>query len=261
MKLREIHIEELKQIQLNILEHVHKFCEDNGVNYFLTYGTLIGAIRHKGYIPWDDDIDICMPRPDYDKFIKNFTSGRYNVKCFEKDKCFLSPFAKIDDNRTVLIEDVTVDNKQGVNIDLYPIDGIDNDIVLLKTQKVLRKLIFLKVMKFRKNRDIIKNIFLAFAKLLLLGVSLNSIIKQMVKNAKKHDYNRSTQVTCVAIGDLEPVNKQVFKKGVLADFETTKFYVPIGYDEYLKSLFGNYMKLPPEDKRVAHHNFKAYWKK
>ncbi len=261
---KRINVEELKRIQLDILESVHKFCMEENIKYFLMYGTLIGAIRHKGYIPWDDDIDICMPRPDYNKFMKEFNMDNNYLKFVsnEIDSNYLYTFGKVIDTRTSLIEYTTLKYPMGVNIDVFPIDGIDERGKLLSKQILLRKMINMKTVKYSAKRKLYKNLVLIFAKLLLLIVPTNFLIKKMVNNTNKYSYDESSNVCCVAMGTKlnKPVPKAYFSNGILKEFEGRKYFVPIGYDGYLKSIFGDYMKLPPEDKRISHHVFDAYFK-
>ncbi|MBQ8445584.1 MAG: LicD family protein, partial [Opitutales bacterium] len=131
--MREITHEELKQIQLGILDKVHEFCEKNGITYFLSSGTLIGAVRHKGYIPWDDDLDLYMPRADYDKFIKLFSANSpENTKLLslETDKKYQYPFAKVIDDRTEMVETAVGESfKIGVYIDVFPVDSVPDNFV------------------------------------------------------------------------------------------------------------------------------------
>lgn len=123
---KEITMEELRAIQLDILDKIHAFCTEHGIRYSLGGGTLLGAVRHKGYIPWDDDIDIMLPRPDYERFLKEF-DGKYaelNLQHYGNDNTCCIPFAKVYDNRTVLIEKL---QKSGIYIDVFPIDGLPEE--------------------------------------------------------------------------------------------------------------------------------------
>ena len=124
--MKRVTPEELKTIQLDLLQKTADFCEQNGLRYFLCGGTLLGAIRHKGYIPWDDDIDIAMPRPDYDRFCMTFNQPNsvYRVKSLFTHPNYICAFAKVYDNRTLLKELHYKGIHFGVYIDILPVDGV-----------------------------------------------------------------------------------------------------------------------------------------
>ncbi|MFR5682857.1 MAG: phosphorylcholine transferase LicD [Clostridia bacterium] len=119
-------LEEIKSIQLDILSQVANYCDRNGLRYFLAYGTLLGAVRHKGYIPWDDDIDIMMPRPDYMQFINSFNNEKcaLRVGSHYLDKNYPYVIAKVYDTSTLCKENIDVEYSIGINIDVFPIDGL-----------------------------------------------------------------------------------------------------------------------------------------
>ena len=130
--MKQINIEEIRKLQISILLYVHEFCKKNNIRYSLSGGTLLGAVRHKGYIPWDDDIDIMMPRPDYERFVNEFNENRkdveYKVICSYNDSQFFQPFAKVVNTKTFLKETYKRPVAQmGVYIDVFPIDGLPND--------------------------------------------------------------------------------------------------------------------------------------
>ena len=258
---REIKLEELKKIQLDILDCVAKFCDDNGISYFLAYGTLLGAIRHKGYIPWDDDIDIALPRSDFKKFMDIFNnSQKYDFKVVE-----YQTYAKVYNVNTELYEGLNADVNIGVNIDLFPIDGLGNDkesaISTLKKSTLLYKLYVSKILSFRKSRKWYKNLFLFFIKILLLIVPRNSLKKYICRLGNNNFYDSKYVGMIVApYGANELMLKSVFEKNIDVYFENRIYKIPFGYDEYLRNLYGNYMEYPPKEKQVSHHLFKAYWK-
>lgn len=122
-------IEEIKKIQLEILKYVDQFCSQNNIKYALGYGTLIGAVRHKGFIPWDDDIDIIMRRNDYNRFIELFSkeTGRYKVWSHNLQTDYPIPYAKVTDEKTLKLEGTNYYVERGVDIDVFPLDDLPND--------------------------------------------------------------------------------------------------------------------------------------
>ena len=125
--MKKLEIKEIQKVSLEILKKITDICEQEGLRYFLTYGTLIGAVRHKGYIPWDDDVDIAMPRPDYDKLLNYLAkNGQDNLEVFNTNTCKKYPYmiTRISDNRYEI--DMKNEEKygMGVFIDIYPLDGL-----------------------------------------------------------------------------------------------------------------------------------------
>ena len=130
MTMRRItDIQELRGVQLGILDDIHAFCVDNGIRYFLACGTLIGAVRHKGYIPWDDDIDLYMPRDDYERFINEFKSVSGNCRVLDpkKEKHYYYTYAKVVDKRTLLVEPEADGYRIGVYVDVFPVDYVTDN--------------------------------------------------------------------------------------------------------------------------------------
>ncbi len=258
-------IDELKSIQLQILDSIHSFCEDNKINYFLAYGSLLGAIRHKGYIPWDDDVDIAMPRPDYDKFVElyNKKTSVYKMVCFENDKAYELPFGKVIDTRTIMIEPLYRQNDyMGVYVDVFPIDAYINMNQIMKAHRLRREL-NVKKAKLGKGRSILKNIFILFSKMVLLPLTVKQILYNIDDLCRLGDYRQSSYVGYIPSlnkDDRDIIDKDIISELVLAEFEGREYRIPVGYDQYLKQLYGDYMKYPPIEDRVSTHTFKAWWK-
>ncbi len=260
--MKTIDLDELKAIQLDLLQKTTEFCEKNGLRYFLCGGTLIGAVRHKGYIPWDDDIDIAMPRTDYDKFVKCFNQpgNYYQVVNLTTNPDYAYPFAKVYDNRTVFNELHYPGDTFGVYIDIFPADGV-NDVGQIKKIMLLRKFLNTKRANYQR-RTISKMIINTFGKLLLLPFSAHQIGQWMDSEARKYAFGSVPSAGLIAnpISLGEKVDKSVFDSDVYQEFEGRKYRVPVGYDAWLRSIYGDYMQLPPVEHRVTHHTFEAYWK-
>ena len=258
---------EVKQIQIQILKEFANYCDQNNLVYFLGYGTLLGAVRHKGFIPWDDDIDVVMPRSDYNKFMKKFNKNSKNLEVFDilNDSTYNYSFAKLSDKSTFLKEDCDIAfDKLGVNIDIFPLDGVSSNQKeqkrKIKKIKIYRNILGLKNISILRKRALYKNIILFLGKKFFYFIDYKKIVKKIVYFATELDYSASDTVACLVwnYGVKEVMSKKVFGKGTKLEFENGLYNVPQDYDRYLKNLYGDYMMLPPEEERVSHHVFKAY---
>lgn len=268
--MRNISIEESKKIQLSILKEAHKFCEDNHLSYFLVFGTLLGAVRHHGFIPWDDDIDIAMPRKDY-VFLMNHFPKDETIKavCCENDPSYYLPFGKLYDSRTVLEENITVDSRIGVYVDVFPIDAYSvnenkNTYTTLQL-KAYRDLIALKMLPDSDKRKGFRRIAHAVLRRIIVFNNLNYNSRRMNRAASR--YNDEKNIKYVGIrADIDQAGLQlqypqeIFKGRMLFPFEDGMFYGPKEYDRLLKQIYGDYMKLPPKEKQISHHEYVQYWK-
>lgn len=258
--------EQVKEIAYRILSDVAAFCEENGIQYSLACGTALGAIRHKGFIPWDDDVDICMPRPDYERFLDMYSSKQYEIYDTRYQKNYPYPFAKICDRGTVLVEDIQEPCLFGVYIDVFPVDGLPKSEELRK--KHMKKLAWdLRLLAWKRMRrdkklDIAHKLILLAAKSVLHVVPVRFLLRKMEYDVKQYSYTRSQfaghLVSPSPWGtDVKP--KAVFNNPVRQVFEDREFFVPGDVDKYLTLEYGNYMRLPPEEKRGAKHDFIAYY--
>jgi len=254
--------EELRSIQLDLLRKTADFCERNGIRYYLCGGTLIGAIRHQGYIPWDDDIDISMPRPDYDRFIRIFNQpdNYYQVIEMSINKTYSLPFAKVHDTRTIVDELKYAKDQYGVYIDIFPIDGVGEDkqvFNILKWRKILHTK---KANYFQRTTR--KKIINTLGKIILLPFSVHQILEKMDQEARKYPFGSTPRAGIIInpYGISEIMDIHIFDKAIPKRFEDRDYMVPEGYDAWLRSIYGDYMQLPPENERHNPHVSIAYWK-
>lgn len=265
---KEISLEELKILQMDILSAIHKFCEENGIRYSMACGTLLGAARHKGYIPWDDDIDIYLPRDDYNRLIKSFPNGyegKYKLECLERDSKWDRPYAKAVDSRTTFLESGTTISL-GVNIDIFPIDDVPDSenewISYNKKRKLLQDIFALRFVQLSSKRSFGKNCVIVLNRVLTCFLSKRNIAKIIDNYSKRHNgkgYSKCFE-NIQGIFQKNPFPKKLFESLVELPFEDRKYKGFSDFDSYLKAGFGDWRKLPPEEKRITHHAFKAYWK-
>lgn len=262
---KNILVEDMRNIQLEMLKSIHQFCEKNNIRYSMCGGTLLGAVRHQGYIPWDDDIDIMMPRPDYERFINSFNEEHFKVQSYMNDDAYWYPFAKVYDDRTLLIESHI---KSGVYIDIFPIDGMpdrETTIMMMEKRKSLqyRDIYYAtKIYKFKKGNPL-KNRLVYYLRRPFVPNREKSIqkLEELVQN---YPFDTSEFAGSLAGSDTygikERMPKSVFTEYIELPFENLSFKCIADYDTYLSHLYGDYMTLPPVEKRISHHKYEAYWK-
>ena len=273
ISMQELDIDEIKKIELDILLDVANFCDEHKLKYFLAYGTLIGAVRHQGFIPWDDDIDIYMPRKDYQEFLRSYNKGAYKNRTKSKNYSVVCPyekrakhsFARVMDTRTVKIEPgYSYGNDYlGVDIDIFPLDGQpegEEDFKIWYKKLIRLYLLFYFVAGNNRIGSYKHRITVFLAKPI---ATRKRLLNMAGRFHSKYPYETSKYVGSIEaylneIGDR--FEKQCFEKSILLEFEGHKFRAPIGYDDVLKSIYGDYMKLPPPEERVGHRLTKMYWK-
>ena len=265
--MKELSLQELKEIEFSMLKMFDVFCKENNIRYYLAYGTLLGAIRYKKFIPWDDDVDVLVPREDYQKVLSLFKdSEKYKLFAFEKDSNYRYPFAKICD-MTTRKDEFSYDNgmELGVDIDIFPLDAWDDDIDKAKKEaKIIKKnMFYLGLSKLKKPDSVnpikrfIKGIVILICKMLGSKYFIKKIIKETYKKEQKGKVYVGCKTWCV-YGEKGIIPAEAFAESIDVEFEGQMFPAPIGYDEYLTCLYGDYLPEPPKEKQRTHHGFKAY---
>lgn len=252
---------DIRPLQLKILEilqAVDKTCKEHNLRYYLTAGTMLGAIRHKGFIPWDDDADIAMPRPDYELLIANakqWLPTQYELICAENDKNYSLPFAKIQDAETTIIEHSHLRYLGGVYMDVFPLDGLpDNKIVryfhVRRYKKLRKKLYFTYRDPYRHGHGPACWLPLLHRKL----YTVEGLQRKIRELLLKYTYDESKMVQ-----DYDDGHNGAFRKEILGTptpyiFENVELKGYENYDAYLSQKYGDYMT-PPDGKHQIQHNF------
>lgn len=275
--MREMTTREIQMVCLDILKDIHVFCVENDIKYSLSGGSLLGAIRHNGFIPWDDDADIQMPRPDYDRFIHSYKSNNgfklYSHEIENGDKV-LTRIARVCDNERTYVDqgpEPTIGEKVGVWVDVIPVEGApefykdaQRYIKMMRRGDIMMGCLWAKhasIKEFRKFPSKVKRLKF-FAKKMIGFFIKDAYIQNYIDRAKTYDYVSSKYMCATPhyrMKEWQP--KDCMKNFVLHEFEDTELYIMSGYADNLHSLFGNnYMELPPESKRISHNSQRRYWK-
>ena len=261
-------IREIQQMELGIMEYIHETCQKIGVKYFLAYGSLIGAVRHKGFIPWDDDMDICMLREDYEKLQDYLIANpdeRYEVMSYKNNLNYVYPFMKVQDNHTYLLEeDVRIDSNMGIYVDIFPVDGYENDANFKNNMTKLIKKRQLSCYTFKgitNTKSVLNSLIRYISVIIFYFTNTNKYVAQIEELAKSRKVSDYEEVDYLIYKDM---NKPVWRREWLEQvttgtFEGKEFMIPKNYHEILTSDYGDYMQLPPVEQRVSHHDFKL-WK-
>ena len=258
-------LKEMQQIELGIMKVVHQLCEKHKLTYYLGFGTMLGAVRHGGFIPWDDDIDIMMPREDYERFLKIAATeleSPFKLKCPGNTKPYLYDFAKVEDTRTKIVETVYsyVDTDNCIYIDIFPLDGCPSSALLrklhLKHVELWQQLLAMYYSDSDKPRSAWKNVIIKFVKKHFHQDVLNQHIQKLMK---KYPFSSSPYAGYYEGKIHELVPKNFWGTPARIKFEEEAFWGVEKAEEYLTALYGDYMKLPPEDERGGHtHSLVEY---
>lgn len=269
--MEKLETADVKKTLLHILLSFQKYCDQHELQFYLSAGTLLGAIRHQGFIPWDDDIDICIARPDYDKLLdlakkNNNFGGHYKIECF-----FLGnssyPFVKIIDTNTKIDPTFMDENEtSSLFVDVFPVDALPtNETKINKIYKkaaMYRKILMLNSAKKGRGKTklkaLVKPLFIPLAK--LIGVRWCN--EQLDNLSRTYDFTHGKKVGSIMwglYGPKEVMSHDKFTKSVDVTFEGHSFKTMSCWREYLTNMYGNYMEFPPKkDRRI--HLLEA-WKK
>lgn len=248
-------VRKMQKIVLGIMCDIDDFCRENNITYFLSGGTCLGAVRHQGFIPWDDDGDLMMPRPDYEKFLRIFPEyckGRYYVGSLVSDPEWQRPYSRICDLHSKIYTTFFTEKTMGVFVDIFPIDGLPlrkrDQSIHYKWIRVLNALRNTSVRTdFREQEGfrIIKNA----AAVITSHIGPRFFAAIIDKSASRYFFDSSREVAAILAihyWDKETIIKEDMSSAVELLFEERLFPVPVGYKRYLTNLYGDYMIIPQD---------------
>lgn len=269
----EMNLREIQEAMVDNLKFVHAFCEEHGLTYYLAYGTLIGAIRHKGFIPWDDDNDIWMPRKDYEMLIKLCDAGAlegtpYRLCTRKRTQNYPYGIARLSNENYsyVTTRKYELQFDIGIFTDIYPLDNYCDSIekahelhgITSKINKdYARWSCWRGKNQIRTLPKIAAHVFLTLKYGMDYSQRVDDILYEVVK---KYTTEEDAYIGVPIWGNFLRYPKTAFASKVLVSFEGEMLYAPCGYDDVLKAQYGDYMILPPEDKRTPSHGYKIYRK-
>ena len=260
----------LQRKELSILKEFVRVCEILNIQYFLIGGSLIGAVRHNGFIPWDDDIDVIMPRKDYEIFIKEgkkYIDSKYFIQNYLTEKEFTWAYTKIRDSGTTFIEPIHSNSKinQGIFIDIFPLDNYSNSFYMKNKIKLNYILINMQIAKFRikenerkKLKTLIKEMIFAIPSKIKYGKYSIQELNEKKDYFAKLENNKKTKYMCLVLDPLLQYKYPLYKSEWFNDyvewnFENMKVRIPAEYDRILTLRYGEYMKIPPKEEQIAKH--------
>lgn len=265
-------IKEKQHIALGVLRYFANFCDNNNVHYMLAYGTLLGAVRHKGFIPWDDDVDVMMLREDYNKFIslfKNDSHPYYKFISMHTNRDYFAPLAKLYDDRTLVMQEYGQIEKvpYGIYIDIFIVDRLPDNIQeaasFYKRSQRLRKAWGLSVRKFSTpSRNMVRKLLSIILMLPCKVMGFRLFLKKYDELACKYSGKFTSHGGVVIYGEglkKEYLPISLFENLVDSQFENDLFKIPQQSEVYLAQMYGDYMKLPKEEDRKI-HPCKTFWK-
>lgn len=261
--MKQLSMSEIKEAELSLLLRFADICDRNGLKYFLIFGTLLGAVRHKGFIPWDDDIDVCMPRTDYDRFIElERKEKEIDFVCID-DNTSSQPFIKLIDLTTEITEisENMVDAFEVSHlwVDVFPLDYMPDDIDkymrAFKHVKFLRQLSVYSISRYGAGSSRSKAILKIPVIFLCKRIGRFRIAHWIDNYCRKlSPPSNHVNTLCWGARGIEAHSDiSMFRERVQLEFEGYRFWAPKAWDKYLNDIYGEYMKLPPKEKQVGHH--------
>lgn len=256
------YLSEIKRVELNILTYIANICDQNKIRYYLMYGTLLGAVRHKGFIPWDDDIDIAIPRKDYEtlkQILKNEKNSYYQLLSWEHDDNYPYIFPKVIDKRTKLKEKAfrDVDFQYGIYIDIFVMDGVPENKFLRVLMEKYHKFLYHLIRYYYRNKLDLNRLLQIFQPIYKKVIGVERLKKKIDEMYLNYDFDKS-EICRIQLGFTPKayLRTEYFKSISKKEFEGSLFNCPSSSHECLVSEYGeDYMELPSIENRVSNHTF------
>ena len=268
--MKALSLEEIKIVSLEGLVYLRDLFDKHDIRYYLAWGTLLGAVRHHGFIPWDDDIDIWIPRKDYEILLskmKDYENNEWKIIHYTTNHKYLLPWAKLVNKRTICKPSgVATGFCLGLSLDLFPLDYID--LPMVQTKRELESSVAKLFIKLDSYHPSIIDVNASYAKrfahylfFYLKCIKDGSYRKLMTTYDRLFVDNKDTTLSVV---DYVSTGRTIFDnswfgKGIEISFEKESFMAPFDFDKVLSACYGDYMTLPPVEQRVTNHPFTTYW--
>ena len=277
--MKKMEIREIQAVTLEILRNIDKFCRERGIRYFLDSGTLLGAARHGGFIPWDDDADLVMPRPDYERFISEYVdSDEYRLYSPSRQNCFL-PYSRLCEMKRTYFKQVSIWTREepGVGIDIIPLDGAPDSVE--EYDKLSEKIVKLRNRVWGLRSIISKRAGFHFRRTLWgfakdcvhflvrkirelnpeFFIRRNLLKFRQLRLKYPYDISNNCFYIVVNYGRRKYWRKEWFADVAYLDFCGEKYPVPIGWEMRLRTEYGDWKTPPPESERVGHESCQTMW--
>ena len=261
---------EFRKRSVDMLAYFTEYCEKNSIVFYMFYGSLIGTMRHQGFIPWDDDIDIMMPRPEYERLISLFNrqNSKYRIVSMHTDSSFTAPLAKVIDAETLLVQHYGYKEKVnlGIYIDIFILDSFPNEeskrrLHMKKCMELMNKWSHANHSFHYAGSSYFKDVFRSLYYLPVICRGTNHYLNEIDNNAKKFDYAVNHFVgnaVYPVYGYRDIHSKEDFQKHSFGMFEGIRVPIPSEYDSILTKIYGDWRKLPPLEQQKSHHDFDCY---
>lgn len=261
----ELNLDERKKIGLDILIDFDSVCRKNQIEYYLAYGTLLGAVRHKGFIPWDDDIDVWVKIQDYKRILDILTKeSKYEVISNLDSEYWVNSFSKLSDPSTMVIDDrnIAYSSLRGISVDIFPLFECANNVKWSKKIRRYQTIIF-RTQQFAKKGNKVSNIKDLAKKIniysnILFGKNIRYWRNRILQMQLGHKGTNLLGCPSSSYRDKDIHSAEYFSSQILLEFEHSLFPAPVGYKKILEDIYGDYMKFPPEEERQSNHRVKVF---